>query len=302
MCALCSAPSKLRVGAKTRRRLHQAGEQSRFRQAHLLGGLAEIALRGLLDAVGAGAEINAVQIQFENLRLGEFPLQPQREQHFLQLAMDGTLLREEEILRQLLRDGGGALGHAAVQNVGDHGARDAERIDAVMLVEAAILDGDEGLRNVARQFLQRQHGAAGVAAGGERAAVEIHDLDRRRPLGDFQRLQRRHMRAGPGDDADHADHQPQPEHQAPIDGAADQRAARAAFAGLLGAFAFGRRLAAAARGAVARRDPQLGPAVKHRLPARARLSLALRHARPDPISRPWPVPEGHAKRRDLRGR
>src|SRR5208282_5689247 len=125
--------------------------------------------------------------------------------------------------------------------------------------------------------LQRQHGAAIVATGGERAAVEVHDLDRWRPLGDFQRLERRHMRPGPGDGAGRADDQPQAEYQAPIDGAADEQALAARLARLARAFAFCRWLAAAARGAVARRDPQLETAVKHRLPARARLSLALRH-------------------------
>ncbi len=263
---------------QTRRRLNEAGEQGRLRQAHLLGGLAEITLRRLLDAVGAGAEVNAVKIQFENLRLREFVLQPQCQQHLLQLAVNRTLLRQKEIFRQLLRDGGGALRHAAMQDVSDHSARDAEGIDAVMLVEAAILDGDESLRHVFRQFLQRQHGAAGVATRGERAAVQIHDLDRRRPFRNLQRLQRRHVRAGPGDDADDADDEPQPEHQTPIGGAADQRTARATSAGLLGALALGRRFAAAARGTVARCNPQLGPAVKDWLPARARLSAFRRHA------------------------
>src|SRR5450830_587132 len=109
-------------------------------------------------------------------------------------------------------------------------ARDTPRIDAVMLVEAPILDGDEGLRHVARQFLQRQHGTATVAAGGERVAADIHDLDRGRPLGDLQRLDRRQMRAGPGDGAGGADADPQPQHQAPIDRPADQRALTGAFA------------------------------------------------------------------------
>ncbi len=54
-----------------RRRLDEAGEQRGFRKRYLSGRLAEIALRRLFDAVGAGAEIDPVQIQFENLRLGD---------------------------------------------------------------------------------------------------------------------------------------------------------------------------------------------------------------------------------------
>ena len=40
-----------------------------------------------------------------------------------------------------------------MQHVGDKGARDAQRIDAVMRIEAAILDGDEGVGHVVRQFV-----------------------------------------------------------------------------------------------------------------------------------------------------
>ena len=98
--------------------------------------LAEIALRGLLDAVGAGAEIDAVEIHLEDLRLGELTLEPQRQQRFLELAVDRALLRQEEILGELLRDGRAALRDGAVQDVGDESAPDAERVDAVMFVRS----------------------------------------------------------------------------------------------------------------------------------------------------------------------
>ncbi len=293
---------------KTRRRLHQAGEQGGFGEGYVLGGLAEIALRGLLDAVGAGAEIDPVQIQFENLRLGKFPLQPEREQHLLQLAMDGTFLSQKEIFRQLLRDGGAALADAAVQNVGDQRARDAVRVDAVMLVEAPILDGEEGLRHIARQFLQRQHRATQVAAGGERAALDIHDLDRGRPLRDLQRLDRRQMRAGPGDGADAADDEPQRQHQAPIDQpgraasacgrgrAIYANAARGAFDADLPAPGAARSLAAT------RRSGPLSNTGSRRAPD---CPLPCAITRPDlhmPAAACPPAPWGHAKGGGLRGR
>ena len=288
-------------GGKPRRRLHQAGEQGRLGQAEFFGVFAEIALRGLLDAVGAGAEIDAVKIELEDLRLGEFALQPDREHRLLQLAVNGALLRQKKILRQLLRDGGGALGHAAVQDIGDERARDAVRIDAVMLIEAAVLDGDEGFRHVARQIFQGQHGAAVIAAGGERAAMHVDDLDRGRPLGDFQRLDRRQMRAGPGNGANAADDQPQRQHQAPIHGAADERALAGTLARFTRAFAFGRRLAGAA---LAGGNAQFGSAVEYRLPARVRLSPSRHYAtrletRRRQSRRP---PERHARAGGLRGR
>ena len=90
-------------------------------------------------------------------------------------------------------------------------------IDAVMRIEAAVLDGDEGLRQIGRQILQRDIGAGHFAARRQHAAVEADDLDRRRPLWDFQRLDRRQMRADPDHDADDGDRRPQAEHRAPID-------------------------------------------------------------------------------------
>ena len=191
-----------------RRRLDQAGEQRGLGERNIARRLAEVTLRGLLDAVGAGAEINAVEIELEDLTLGEFPLQPDRQQHLLQLAVDRALLRQKQILRQLLGDGGAALAHAAVQDIGDERARDPEGVDAVVLVKAAVLDGDEGLRHVTRQVLERQWLTGEVAAARQRAALGIDDLDRRRPLGDFERLDRRQVRADIDHRADAADGEP----------------------------------------------------------------------------------------------
>ena len=81
-------------------------------------------------------------------------------------------------------------------------------------------------------------GAGEIAAARERAALQVDDLDRWRALRNFQRLDRRQMRADPGDDADAADAEPQADHQRPVGNAADERAdaagrallARAAFA------------------------------------------------------------------------
>ena len=59
-----------------------------------------------------------------------------------------------------------------MHDVGDRRAGDADRIDAVMRIEAAVLDGDERLRQIGRQILQRDIGAGHFAARGQHAAVE----------------------------------------------------------------------------------------------------------------------------------
>ena len=57
-----------------------------------------------VDAVGAGAEINPVQINCQQFVLGEFSLQPQRQQDLLRFSFEGPVWAEEDILRQLLGD------------------------------------------------------------------------------------------------------------------------------------------------------------------------------------------------------
>src|SRR5262249_54635945 len=90
-------------------------------------------------------------------------------------------------------------------------------------------------------LLERHRGAAHVAARREVLAAETEDLDRGRALGDFERLDRRQVRADPGDRRGPGDHRPEAEHHAPIDKASDHRpalvAAVVAAASLLAALA-----------------------------------------------------------------
>ena len=137
-----------------------------------------------------------------------------------------------------------------------------QRIDAVMGIEAAILDGDERLGHVVRQFAQRHRRAAHVAARRERRAVRAEDQDRGRALGNFERLDGRQMDADPNERADRGDDRPQRQHRAPIDQTADAGTAFAAAAPR-------RRLRVSRRGArrhagggPRRRAPAGGPPVR----------------------------------------
>ena len=121
-----------------------------------------------------------------------------------------------------------------------------ERIDPVMRIEPAVFDGDEGLRQIGRQILQRNIGAGHFAARRQHAAVEADDLDGRRPFRNLERLDRRQMRADPDHDADHGDRAPQAKHRAPIDQPSDAEFT-ARFRAAFGAAARSGRLALARR-------------------------------------------------------
>ena len=189
----------------------------------VLGGFAEVALACCLHAIGAGAEIDAVEIKLENFGLGVLALQPERQFDFLQFALEGALLGQEQVLGQLLGERRAALRHAAMQDVGDRRAQNAPGVDAEMRIEAPVLDGDERLRQIRRQILQRDIAAGHFAANGEHAAIGAGDLDRRRPFRDFERLDRGQMRADPDDEADRGNRAPEAEHRTPIEQPADRK-------------------------------------------------------------------------------
>ena len=141
-------------------------------------------MRRAVDAEGAAAHIGAVEIEFQDLVLGEARLQPDREERFLHLALDGALVVEEQVLRQLLRDRRTALAHAAGLRVGDERARGAGDVDAEMVVEAAVFGGERRLDQIVRKIFQRDRVVVLDAAAADRIAVAVEE--RHREIGFLQ--------------------------------------------------------------------------------------------------------------------
>jgi hypothetical protein len=110
-----------------------------------------------------------------------------------------------------------------MHQVGDGGAQDAGGVYSKVRIEAAVLDGDERLRQIGRQILQRDIGAGHFAAGGDNTAVHAGDLDGGRALGNFQRLNRRQMRTDPDNDTGGGNDRPQAQNCAPVNQAAKAR-------------------------------------------------------------------------------
>ena len=105
------------------RRLRQRREIGRLRHGQFVHRLVEIDQRGRGNAVGAKAEIDLVEIELEDLLLGIGALDLEREQRFLDLALERDLVGQKEVLGDLLGDGRGAL-RTAARAVG---LRDRER-------------------------------------------------------------------------------------------------------------------------------------------------------------------------------
>ena len=120
-----------------------------------------------MDGEGAAlAEGDVVQVELENLVLGEARLEHHRHEPFDHLPLRRLVRRQERVLDQLLRDGAAARQVGLVaEDVAEDGAGDADRIDAGVVVEAAILDRQDRLDHLARDGLQR-HVAALLASLG----------------------------------------------------------------------------------------------------------------------------------------
>ena len=100
-----------------------------------------------------------VQVDAEDLILGEARLDLVGEDRLADLAEHVALVADEHQLGHLLRDGRAALHHAPGLQVGEGGAQDAERIDAVVLEEAVVLGGDEGQLHVLGDLIVGQDDA-----------------------------------------------------------------------------------------------------------------------------------------------
>ena len=226
-CARRSAPSGLRLGASRDGERISPASIAASAMRHLARGLAEIALRGGVDAIGACAEIDAVEIELENLGLGELALEPERQHQLLQLAREGALLGQEQVLGELLGDGRAALRYAAAAQVGDSGAQQGRsdrcrngcrsggpRWRETPSAERAAYPSASAWRRASRRGSRAacrrcrrsrsRAAAAGFRANGSAAGWRRPRRSRRRD-----------------------DQRPQAEHRAPIEQPAQRRAARA---------------------------------------------------------------------------
>jgi hypothetical protein len=154
------------------RPLRQPGQQRRLRDRQLAHVLVEELARRRGDAIGAGAEVDLIQIQVEDLVLGELLLQALREDGLLHLALEAPLGREEKRLDHLLRDGAAALDHAVARHVGPEGPQDARGVDPAVGVELRVLGREEREPDVVRNAVERHEVATlGVELADERAVV-----------------------------------------------------------------------------------------------------------------------------------
>ncbi len=190
----------LAEGVVVVRPLGQRREVGDLRQRQVVDRLVEVGQRRGGDAVGIEAEENLVEVEFEDALLRVGLLDAQRQDRFLDLAVEGLLGGEQEVLRHLLRDRRGAdQPRAAAGHVLQHGAGDAVKIEAGVLVEILVLGGDERLLDAVGNRLDRQVEPALVGVLGHQLAVVGVDARRHRRLVLGEHVVVRQVRGQPGD-------------------------------------------------------------------------------------------------------
>ena len=147
-----------------RRVLGDPGEERRLGKRQLGRALAlEVGSGGLEDAVRAVPEVDGVEVGGQDpiLRppLGQLP----RERRLPHLSADRHVVPAVGVLHVLLRDRRAALDDALAPDVLPESTEDAAEVDAVVLVEALVLDRDDRLLHDRRDRLGADEDAALVA-------------------------------------------------------------------------------------------------------------------------------------------
>ena len=166
------------VRVVVRRRLRQAGQESRLGQGKLARGLGEVGLRGGLDPVGAVAERDLVQIHLEDLVLGVAARELHGQEGFFDLALGGLFGPQKGVLDELLGDGRrAALGRAGADPLVG-GAQHGAGIEAGIVEERGVLGGNGGRAHDGRHLgdgHQRATPAGRVVELLQQGSIAIED-------------------------------------------------------------------------------------------------------------------------------
>ncbi len=163
------------MGRVFRRRLEQAGQHGGFRQGDVLEVLAEIVIRRGRRAEGAAAHIGPVEVELQDLVLGQVAFEPEGQERLVDLALERALVRQEQVLGELLGQRGAALDVAAAARVHGDGAERPDRVDAPMLVEAPVLGRDQRLDENVGKFVDAQRIVVLDAAPPDLGAVAVEE-------------------------------------------------------------------------------------------------------------------------------
>ena len=145
-------------------------EQRRLGRVDVFARVPEVDAAGLLDAVGAVAEVDRVQVGGQDPVLRPDLLELPGERRLAQLARDRRGVAVVGVLDELLGDRRAALDGAAVGDVGPERAQDAAQVDPAVLVEALVLDRDDRVLDPGRDVGRGDDRPAPASRAGSRGS------------------------------------------------------------------------------------------------------------------------------------
>ena len=166
-------------GAVVRGQVHDADDAGALGERELAGLLAEVGLRRRVYAVAALAEVDGVEVPLYDFVLVVLLLELQRSENLHQLSLDGDLVLAGEVLDELLRYRGAAEVVAHPEEHIEDRADGAVPVHALVVVEALVLNGYEGVLEVLRYVLIVDPYAV-LAALERREDVPVPVVDRAR--------------------------------------------------------------------------------------------------------------------------
>ncbi len=133
--------------------------------------MAEEFARRRIDPIGATAEIDLVEIELEDLFLGEFGFQRHRQYRFAHLAIESAVGIEEHVARELLGDGRGRRDAGVIGDRDPERACQPDRIDPEMRFVAPVFDRNHRILHDLRDFFRAQPLAIAGAELDDLAAI-----------------------------------------------------------------------------------------------------------------------------------
>ncbi len=176
----------------------------------------EVRLRRGLDAVGAAAEVDRVEVVLEDLVLGLLPVDLDRDEQLLGLPGERPVLAEEVVLDVLLGDRRATLGRLAALDRHPDRPGDAGRADRRLVVEVVVLGREDRVLHRLGDLVQRHRLPVDLRDAVHLGlAVGVVD-DRRLGRRVVVRLRRVDERIGDAEPRDAEDEQPGEDEQDPL--------------------------------------------------------------------------------------
>ncbi len=158
-----------------------ARERGAFAEGQRPGVFPEVDLRGALQAVGSRAEVDAVEVELQDLLLGKAFLDLPRQERLDDLPVERPFREVKRVAGKLLGDRARPLAHLAAAQVHERGTGDARVVQPGVRPEPGILARQQGVDKIFWHTAQRNEEAVFPLDVRERDAVRVVN---NRALGD----------------------------------------------------------------------------------------------------------------------